>query len=149
VVPVSDSDLRARADLRFQEALERAGARDPREFYRERLRELRGRDDDAYQRAVAHYETRLIPAVAAPDSDPLAEWLDYGRLLAQLTSPGRTVVIDETGRASDFQPPVPPDRLVLHLPASARDTVLPVGLPRSLSAAQRATYALLVQGRRE
>lgn len=142
---MTDSDLRARAEARYLEALERAGARDPREYYRDRLRELRARDAGAYQRALEHYERRLLPAVARGDSDPLAEWLEYGRLLAELTAGGRTVQVDASGRAHPYAPPAPADALVLHLPTAAREPALLVGLPRRLSPAQRATYELLVR----
>jgi hypothetical protein len=128
------------------EALARTGSRDPREYYRERLRALRDRDEQAFQRAREHYETRLLPAVAREDSDPLAEWLDYGRILADLTTPGRAVAIDPTGLAHPYSPPVPADRLVLHLPTSAREPALLIGLPPALSPAQRASFDLLVKG---
>lgn len=143
--PVPDDELRERADRRFERALQAAGARDPRGFYRDRLRDLRGRDEQAFQRAVEHYERRLLPAVADEAADPLVEWLEYGRLLAELTFPGHTVQIDATGRATPYAPPVPHDHLVLHLPSSARERALPVGIPTSLSPAQRATYDLLVK----
>jgi hypothetical protein len=146
---VSDDVQRERAEQRFQEALQRSGGRDPREFYRERMRELRARDEAAFQRARAHYDQRLIPALAREDTDPLAEWLDYGRLLAELTCPGRTVEIDASGRSHPYTPPVPADRLVLHLPTSAREPALLVGLPAQLSPAQRATFDLLVKGERK
>src|SRR5690606_19528330 len=94
---VSDTSLRAIADQRFAHALARAGARDPRDFYRERLRALRERDEGAFHRALQYYERRLLPAVASPDSDPLAEWLEYGRILAELSAEGRTVQVDRTG----------------------------------------------------
>jgi hypothetical protein len=143
---VSEEDQRKRADERFQEALARDGGRDPREYYRERLRQLRESDESAFRRALEHYEKRLVPAVARADTDPLAEWLDYGRVLAELTSPGRTMSIDPSGRAHPYARPVAPDRLVLHLPTSAREPAILVGLPTALSPAQRATYALLVKG---
>lgn len=136
---------REQAEERFARALRDTGARDPREFYRERLRELRERDEAAFRRALDYYGTRLIPAVADPGSDPLAEWLEYGRLLAQLTTDGRPVQVDSTGKAHPYAPPVPADHLVLHLPTSAREPALPVGIPPRLSAAQRATYELLVR----
>lgn len=144
---VPTDELRQRADRRFAHALEASGARDPREFYRDRLRDLRARDEDAFERAVEHYEQKLLPAVADESSDPLAEWLEYGRVLAELTAPGKTVQIDVSGRAAAYAPPVPHDHLVLHLPDSARERALPVGLPAGLSAAQRATYDLLVKRR--
>ncbi|HEX2090921.1 MAG TPA: hypothetical protein VHG28_00910 [Longimicrobiaceae bacterium] len=143
------NDLREQADRRFEQALKERGARDPREFYRGRLRELRERGPAVFQRAVAYFEERLIPAVAAEGSDPLAEWLEYGRVLAELAAPGTTVQIDPTGRSRPYAPPVPLDHLVLHLPASPGDRALVVGIPTELSPAQRATYDLLVRGAQE
>ena len=46
-------DLSRRADERLEAALAESGARDPREFYRERLRELKRADTVAYEGAVA------------------------------------------------------------------------------------------------
>jgi hypothetical protein len=138
--------LRERADARFERALAERGARDPREFYRGRLRELRARDAAAFQRALDYFENTLVPTVADEGSDPLAAWLEYGRVLAELSTPGRTVQIDASGRAADFAPPVPTDHLVLHLPTSPRERALVVGIPPELSPAQRATYKLLVDG---
>jgi hypothetical protein len=120
--------------------------RDPRDLYRERLRLLREHDPAAYRRALQHFEERLIPRVASEQCDPLAEWLEYGRLLAELGGPGRAVQVDRTGRARDYSAPVPPEDLVLHLPASGREPVCVLRLPGELSAPQRATYELLVEG---
>ncbi len=144
---MAETTLRERADWRFERVLAETGARDPREFYRQRLRELRERDPRAFQRALEYFETRLIPAVAAEDSDPIREWLEYGRFLAELAAPGRTVQIDPTGRERPYAPPVPLEHLVLHLPLDARASALLVGLPPQLSPAQRATYDLLVAGK--
>lgn len=143
---MANESPRETADQRFQQALTASGARDPRDFYRQRLRELRERSPDAYRRAVEYYETRLIPAVAAEGSDPITEWLEYGRVLATLTAEGRTLQIDPSGRARDFAVPVAADTLVIHLPTAAGEPVLVVGLPTKLSPAQRATYDLLVSG---
>jgi hypothetical protein len=142
-----EEELKERAERRFEEARAAAGARDPREFYRQRLRELRARDHAAFAEAVRHYEKVLMPAVAEPDSDPIGEWLEYGRVLASLTAAGETVQIDPSGRAAPYARPVPNDHLVLHMPGSARETGIPVGLPPELSPAQRAAYALLVERR--
>ena len=57
-------DLAAAADEALEEALQAAGARDPREFYRERLRELKRVKQDEYETAVAYYRDTLIPQVA-------------------------------------------------------------------------------------
>jgi hypothetical protein len=135
-----------RADHRLAQALEVSGGRDPRDLYRERLRVLRETDPAAYRRALQHFEEQLIPRVANDQFDPLTEWLEYGRLLADLAVPGRAVQVDPTGRARDYAPPVPPVDLVLHLPASSRDPVSVLRLPGELSPAQRATYELLVEG---
>lgn len=142
---MADTDLRARADERFAAALTAAGARDPRDFYRKQLVALKARDRASYQRALAYFEERLIPAVARDDSDALGEWLEYGRVLATLATPGRTVQIDAAGRASDYAPPVPPDALVLHLPERTSEPAIVVGIPTTLSPAQRASYDLLVR----
>jgi hypothetical protein len=138
------TDLRALADTRFLAALERSGARDPREFYRERLRSLRESDPEAYRAAVDHFERHLIPTVAREGGDPLAAWLEYGRYLASLCTPGEAVQIDPSGRSEPYAPPVPLDRLVLHLPTSPREAALAVGLPPTLSPAQKLAYDLLV-----
>lgn len=143
---MSSRDLREQADRRFEQALKESGARDPRDFYRKRLRELRERSPEAFQRALAYFEQRLTPAVAAEGSDPLREWLEYGRFLAEQVASGRTVQIDRTGRERPYAPPVPLDHLVLHLPTSTTEPALVVGLPPELSPAQRATYDLLVAG---
>jgi hypothetical protein len=141
-----EETTRETADRRFEEALTTTGARDPRDFYRARLRELRARDDRAFRRALEHFEQVLTPAVARADSDPLAEWLDYGCLLAELMEPGSAVRIDPTGRSRPYRRPVPIEDLVLHLPTSGRERALAVGIPPTLSPAQRATYDLLVGG---
>lgn len=135
-----------RAETRFLEALEASGARDPREYYRDRLKELRTSNPAGYESVVAYYGSTLIPTVAADDSDPLAAWLEYGRVIAETTSPGKAYEIDTSGRRSPYAPPTPRDRLVLHLPDSGGRALL-VGLPIELSDAQRSTFDLLVQGR--
>jgi hypothetical protein len=142
---MADADLRARADERFARVLQATGARDPRDFYRKQLVALKAADANAYRRALAYFEQELIPAVAREDSDPLGEWLEYGRFLATLTGPGRTVQIDADGRAADYARPVPAGALVLHLPERTTAPAVIVGLPSSLSPAQRATYDLLVK----
>ncbi len=139
--------VRSQADARFEAALEEAGARDPRDFYRQRLLELRKANPDGYRAAVRYYEDELVPAVARAGSDPIAEWLEYGRLMASLRIEGSAVMIDPSGRARPYARPVPQDDLVLHLPTSTRETALAVGLPPNLSPAQAATYQLLVTGR--
>lgn len=142
------SDERAVADERFHEALDRTGARDPREFYRQRLGELRRRNPAGYRQATDYYRSVLVPGIARDGADPIAAWLDYGCLLAALTIEGTAVQIDPTGRSRPYERPVPLDHLVIHLPTSTRERALAVGLPPELSAAQKATYDLLVRGKK-
>jgi hypothetical protein len=138
-------DFRARADERFERALQQTGARDPRGFFRDQLRDLKANDADAFRRALRYFEETLIPTVADEASDPVAEWLEYGRVLASLAIPGRTVQIDPGGRARDYARPVPLDAMVLHLPDNAARPALVLGIPPKLSPAQRASYDLLVK----
>jgi hypothetical protein len=140
-----DDDLRARADARFEQALKQAGARDPRTFYRDQLKELKAGSPDGFRRALRYFEETLIPTVADEASDPVAEWLEYGRMLASLAVPGRTVQIDGGGRARDYARPVPLESIVLHLPENASRPALVLGIPPKLTPAQRASYDLLVK----
>ena len=141
-------DVQTRADRHLDEALAATGARDPREFYRERLRELKEADRGAYEAAVGYYRDTLVPSVA-DGADPLPAWTEYGRRLAELATPGRTVMVDRTGLAVPYQAPAPSDRLVLHLPTGQGSSrrALVVGIPAELSRAQRASYDLLVAGK--
>jgi hypothetical protein len=142
---MSESNAAA-ADEALEAALAATGARDPREFYRDRLRELKRTRPDAYDTAVSYYTETLLPSVASGERDPLEAWTEYGRRLAVAMAPGRTVGIDSTGRAHAWSRHEP-DRLVLHLPDEPGARALLVGLPSSLSDAQRATYDVLVAGK--
>lgn len=138
--------LAAAAEKALEVALAESGARDPREFYRDRLRELKRVSPDDYQRAVTYYSETLLPEVAERRRDPLVAWTEYGRRLAEALAPGRTVTIDATGRAHPYEPPAL-GRLILHLPDDKGAKALLVALPRSLSPEQRATYDILVAGK--
>lgn len=139
-------DVTQEADRRLEAALEAVGARDPREFYRERLRELKGTDPEAYRTAVDYYRNTLLPTVAGGDSDPIVAWTEYGRRLAEALAPGRTVSIDASGRSHAWEGPSQ-DGLILHLPDDGGRKALLVGLPADLSPAQKATYDVLVSGK--
>lgn len=132
------------ADRALEAAIEETGARDPREFYRERLKELKQVDAAGYERAVAYYRDTLIPQVAGGDP-ALDAWTEYGRVLAETTAPGRTVSIDETGLSHPYEGPEL-TRLILHLPEKPGRAIL-VALPPNLSPAQRATFDVLVAGK--
>jgi len=141
-----DDALRAEATARLERALAESGMADPREFCRDRLRELRRRDPAALAEALRDYDETLVSRVARGDADPIAEWIEYARRLAERTAPGRTVEIDLGGRARPYAPGAHP-RLVLHLPDDPAAPALPVARPRELSPAQRAAYDLLVLGK--
>jgi hypothetical protein len=140
------SEIRARADELFALALERTGARDPRAHLRAMLLELREADPEGFRTAVAYHDDTLLPAIVDDGADPLRAWLEYGRLIAELLAPGRTVAISPDGEASDFPPAEGEDAMFLHLPASARAPARVLGLPGKPSPAQRATLDLLVRG---
>ena len=143
-----DQAIHERADQIFEEALGKAGAKDPREFYRKHLREMKVDNPDAYREAVAYYENQLVPSIAEAGDDPLTAWQQFGCRMAELTIAGTPVEIDVTGRRRPYAPPTPADRMVLHIPQGSKGGALVVGLPPELSAAQLATYGLLV-GRRQ
>lgn len=142
-------DLRARADARLEEALASAAIRDPRPHLRPILKHLKENDPGAYETALSHLETTLIPAVAA-DADPLEAWLGYGRRLARLAGAGKTVAIDGSGRSSSADEPTdapPPESLLLYLPDAAGSRAVVLRCPRETTPAQDASIALLVLGR--
>jgi hypothetical protein len=139
----------AAAERALEAALAQSGARDPRDFYRERLRELKRLRPDEYRSLVGYYTDILLPEVAEHRRDALVAWTEYGRRLAEALAPGRTVAIDDTGRARPYDPhdPAAGVGLILHLPDDGGGRALLVALPSSLSPAQRATYDVLVSGK--
>lgn len=143
---IMSEDVAAEAERRLDEALAESGARDPRELYRARLRELKRMDPDEYAQAVEYYREVLLPQVASDAGDPLLAWTEYGRRLATALAPGRTVCIDGSGRARPYQE-ASRQELILHLPDAKGSRALLVGLPDAPSAAQRATYDVLVAGK--
>ena len=142
-----DEGIRKEADRRFEGALEATGARDPRDFYRKALRELKERNPEGYDQAVGHFQNSLVPSIAAGEVEPLGAWREYGRLIAEFFEEGQTVAIDETGRSLPYDPETPMGWLVLHVPKTKGSRAILVALPPEPSPAQRATYDLLVRGR--
>lgn len=143
-----DNSLQDRADRLFVDALAEAGVRDPREFYRDRLRTLKVENPDGYHEAVAYYSDRLLPSIVDEGRDPIEAWQAYGVRLAAWTNPGHPVEIDESGRSHPHELPSGPSRLILHLPAGKGRAIV-VGLPTEMTTAQRATYDLLVAGKQK
>ena len=144
-----EQELHDRAERIFEEALGLTGAKDPREFFRKRLREMKADNPDAYREAVAYYESELVPSIAEAGDDPLTAWQQFGCRMAELTVTGTPVEIDATGRKRSYTPPTPADRMVLYIPQGSKGRALVIGLPPELSAAQTATYDLLVGGRQK
>lgn len=144
-----EQELADQADRIFEEALGQTGAKDPREFYRTRLREMKADNPEAYREAVAYYENDLVPSIAEAGDDPLMAWQRFGCRVAELTVTGMPIEVDATGRRRPYAPPTPPDHMVLHIPQGTKGRALVVGLPPELSAAQLATYDLLVGGRQK
>lgn len=142
------TQLQQVADARFAEALAATGARDPREYYRDRLRQLKRANPEGYAEGVAYYRNSLVPSIAAGNADPIEAWRDYGLLLARLASPGRAVAVDATGRSSPFEPPGAAGDMVLHLPERSRERAILVALPPSPTPAQTAAHQWLVAGAR-
>lgn len=143
-------NLKAQADERLDQALQTAGLADPREAGRAQLRRLKETAPAAFAEAVEYYESTLLPRIAEQGHDPITEWIDYGLLLLRLQGlGGRVFQIDRTGRARTCEPPHGPDDPILHLPDDPREAATLVMAPLELSAAQRASIDLLVEGRTE
>jgi hypothetical protein len=138
-----DPQLRSQAEARLEAAAGRLGLNDPRPAYRERLRVLREQHPDAFTRAIAHYETAVLPALAET-ADPLAVWAAYGGFLGRLTSDGNAYRVDPSGRSRPFRPPVTAGELVLFLPDNPGADVLVMAVPEAATPAQEATIDLLV-----
>lgn len=136
-------DLRARADARLDEAAASRGYADPRPPLRDLLRDLKERHPAAFSTARQHFEQQVVPGLAAA-ADPLAEWVDYARFLASLTTAGRLLAVDATGLAAPYRVPEP-GQLILFVPEDTAFPVVVAAAPADPSAAQRATLDLLVQ----
>lgn len=145
-------ELQVRANACLEDALATSPIQDPRSSYRDRLRTLKAQDSAAFERALRYFQDVLVPRVADQTRDPLAEWLEYGRLLAELSGPGRIVGIDAGGRARPHElvsdgSVSDGSALVLHLPDDARAGAFVLALPRRPTRAQQATVDLLVSGK--
>jgi hypothetical protein len=141
-----DEQLRSRADARLDSALVARGLADPRETYRGRLRALREASPELFATALRHYEEVVLPDLAEGE-DPVGAWIEYGRYLADLVSPGRAVAIDALGRADAWAPAGAGPLLVLHLPDDRTGAAQALVAPLEPTPAQRAAHDLLVLGR--
>jgi len=140
-----DKATRTELDRRLEAAFGEAGLADARVGFRERLRDLKSTQPEAFDGAVDYYESTVGPAILE-GGNPLETWVEYGRLLGSLSDDGRLTTIDSTGRAVDWTGPVRAGDLVLFVPESGRNALV-VLAPAAPSAAQSATIQLLVEGR--
>ena len=85
---MASSEIRSRADTRLDQAASAAAFADPRPPLRERLRALKEQHPAGFERAIAHYEQVVLPALGG-STDPLRAWVDYVRFVGELSSPGR------------------------------------------------------------
>jgi hypothetical protein len=139
-----DDSAKRRSDELTETAISTAMIADFREAYRERLRWLKETQPQAFARALAHYNDILVPNIAE-GTDPIAEWIDYGKVLGNLSGAGQILSIDETGKARPAGAAI--DGLLLHLPDDTGIPALALAIPTDLSDAQRATLNLLVKQR--
>jgi len=139
--------MQEEADRRLDEALSKTGARDPREPYRALLRELKEKSVSEYEAAVAEYRESVLGEIAEKGVDPLVRWLEFGCGTVQRLNPGRTVVIDGTGRSTPYTPPPGWEDLILHLPDDRKSRAILVGSPPQPTPAQNAVVELLVLGK--
>jgi len=137
---------RKQADARLAGRLAELEALDARETYRSLLRALKAENADAFTRASRYYEEHVVPRLLT-EPDPVDAWIDYGRMIGELAGTGRMLVIDESGRSQRYRPPLAPQQMVMFVPDDARVGSFAAIQPAALSAAQRATLSLLVEGR--
>lgn len=129
---------------RLAAALDELALRDPRPTYRALLKRLKAKNSAAYQAAFAYHEERLKTPAAA-GSELVEDWIEYGRYIAELCAPGRTVLIDPTGLAEPYRRPIPPGRLILHLPEGGAEPGVVLLAPESPTPPQRAACDLLAR----
>jgi hypothetical protein len=138
-------DARNELDRRLADAFATRGIVDSREAYRERLRELKGTQRPAFDRAVRYYGETVTPRILGGE-DPMTVWIDYGGLLGGLTDGGELMAVDPTGRAWPYSPPPRSDHIVLFVPETGRSAFV-AARPEELTGPQDATVQLLVEGR--
>ena len=139
-----DDTAKRTADALTEKALAQGAYADFRDAYRARLRWLKDNRPHDFGRALDHYNDLLVPNIAN-GAEPVAEWIHYGKRLAELTGRGKFVQVDATGRAFELSEEF--DGLLLHLPDDTAAPALALAIPRELSEAQQATLDLLVKNR--
>ncbi|MGH7480552.1 MAG: hypothetical protein ACRELV_00225 [Longimicrobiales bacterium] len=142
-------DLETRARARLDEALSERAALDPRDSFRDALRALKDRKPAAFEAARRHFEEVVVPRVAEPDSDPIAEWVDYGVELGRQLGGGAIRAVDPTGLAREAGDGATSDpaELLFFIPDDRQMPVLMLAGPVEPSAPQAASRDLLVYRR--
>lgn len=141
---MNDSSAGQGVDERLAAGFAERGLEDSRDAYRQRLRELKATHREAFERAVAEYET--VRSRIEADEDAVDTWIEFGGMLAGLTDSGELLSIDPTGRAWAYGAPAPPDHMILFVPETGRAAFV-AAKPLKPTAAQQATVELLVEGR--
>lgn len=123
---------------RLEAALDERELEDPRPLYRELLRALRDEDPEGYEEAVERFREEVEPAGS------LEAWVSYGRWLASRLAPGRTVVVDRSGRSREPGEGTPAAAcLLLHLPESTSRRAIALLVPSDPTEHQEETRELL------
>lgn len=144
------TNLKPQADHLLDQALHTAGLGDPRPASRAQLRRTKETAPAAFAEAVQYYEDVLLPRIAEQGHDPISEWIDYGLLLVRLQGAnGQVIQIDRAGRARPCKAPHERADPILHLPDDSRESSTLLMAPLELSAPQRASVDLLVNGKTE
>jgi len=138
-----EGNAREKADARLDAGLEALELDDPRSFYRNYMRWLRERNPVAFERASRHYQEHVLPRLADESTEPVGEWVEYGRFIAGLEGSGRALAIDAGGRAVAYQPPIGRGALILFIPDQLEQPALVLARPKRLSPPQQATLELL------
>jgi hypothetical protein len=138
-------DARKKVDAILAAGFASRGFADNREAFRERLRELKGTNQQAFERAVGYYAQTVTEQILS-GADPVETWIEYGEMLGRLTDDGGLMSIDPTGRAWTYGPPARSDHVILFVPETGRASFV-VARSETVSDAQSATIQLLVENR--
>ncbi|HET9439930.1 MAG TPA: hypothetical protein VFO52_07150 [Longimicrobiales bacterium] len=136
-----DDTAKTAVEAQTARAIAEGPYEDFREAYRERLRWLKEARPAAFTEARAAYDA-LVENIAR-GSNPVEQWLKYGKQLGELSGRGKIVGIDASGRSG--QATADGTTLILHLPDDISVPALPLAVPRNVSDPQKATFDLLVR----
>lgn len=136
-----DDTVKTQVEAQTARAITDGPYEDFREAYRERLRWLKEARPTAFAEARAAYDA-LVEEIAR-GSNPVEQWLEYGKQLGELSGRGKIVGIDASGRS--VQATSDGSTVILHLPDDISVPALPLAVPRNISEHQKSTIDLLVR----